>query len=170
MIMTHCRAHSLVPLCISFAFFAFVLTPALFEISSSLSLRSMPTPLQSSLGYVTHLIALACIVIVPCMLAVIGNRHWLWTAFYAVASAMIFLLAARLARDTNHFFADGIRLSGTFFFFITFALMIGAATLGVVIRASYMNRKWVDFCLGVLGYLVAALVAFVFLAIPLFVE
>jgi hypothetical protein len=169
MIIIQDRAKSLVPLCISFALFAFVLTPALFAISSSLSLRSIPTPSQSVLGTVTHLIALVCIGIVPCILAIIGKHCWGCTALYAVASALMFLLTSRFAPEAH--FAEVVRLPiGVVSFLVLFALMITAAIFGVFIRASYIKRKWVTFWVQVLGYLVVPFGAFVYLAIPLFVE
>ena len=163
------RAKSLVPLCISFALFAFVLTPALFAISSSLSLRSIPTPSHSALGTVTHLIALVCIAIAPCVLAVIGKHYWRWTALYAVASALTFFLISRFVPDAH--FAEFIRLPiGVASFLILFGLMISAATFGVFIRASYLKQKWVVFWLQMLAYFVVVFGAFAYLAIPLFVE
>lgn len=169
MIMIQDRARSLVPLCISFALFAFVLTPALFAISSSLSLRSIPTPSQSALGTVTHLIALVFIGIAPCILAVFGKHCRGWTAVYAVASALMFLLISRFAPEVH--FTEIIRLPiGVVSFLVLFVLMMAAATFGVFIRASYFKRKWGVFWVQVLGYLVVAFGAFVYLAIPLFVE
>lgn len=160
MIMIQDRAKSLVPLCISFALFAFVLTPALFAISSSLSLRSIPTPTQSVLGTATHLIALTFIGIAPCILTVSGKHSWGWTALYSVASSLIFLLTSRFAPEVH--FSEIIRLPiGVVSFLVLFALMISAATFGVFIRASYLDRKWVAFCVQMLGYLVVAFGAFV---------
>lgn len=168
MTLTHHRAKSLVPLCLSFALFAFVLTPALFAVSSSLSLRSIPSPSQSFLGTVTHLAALACIVIVPCILAAIGKHCWGWSAFYAAASGSIFL-ALRAGSEPH--FAQVIQLPiGVVSFLVFFALMITAAIFGVFIRASYIKQKWIALSIQVLGCLAVAFGAFVYLAIPLFVE
>lgn len=169
MTMIQDKSKSIVPLCISYALFALVLTPALFAISSTVSLRSIPTPSHSALGTVTHLIALVCIAIVPCILAVIGNHYWRWTALYAVASALTYFLISRFVPDAN--FAEVIRLPiGVASFMILFGLMISAATFGVFIRASYLKRNWIVFWVQVLAYIVVTCGAFAYLAIPLFVE
>jgi hypothetical protein len=156
-------------MCVSFAVFAFALTPTLFAISASLALRSNPTPSQEALGKAAHLIAFACVVMAPNIWAAISDKYWRWSAFFAIGSALLFKLAWKFLPDAPHMVDLGRSIT-TLFFPVTFALMIAAGILGIGMRSSYRQNKRGAFWLQALCYLAVAIGAFFYLGIPLFVE